>query len=207
MSPPCINTGGLKHVLINWYQLTHNYVTIQLWSIDVAWLIWAFRALPDILPSWWQANISQRIGGHSFFPYQTFYVYWTLLDKMSDKVWVLCWTSAEVCQTCPAYFAITGHCSRIPMIQAFFTPRDGHLLAAVRRLFNNNETAICRQLWDDCLLNRSDYDTGIWYPFAIGCQAVVVYPVRQLSRSSPGGSLAYSKPFIPLHSVALHKWQ
>ncbi len=44
------------------------------------------------------------------FTCRTSHVYWTLLDKMSGKVWALCQTSAEVCRTCPAcpvYFAIT----------------------------------------------------------------------------------------------------
>ncbi len=53
-----------------------------------------------------------KFSGHSYFPYRIFYVDWTLLDKMSDKVWALCRTSAEVCRTCPAclaYFAITAH--------------------------------------------------------------------------------------------------
>ena len=49
---------------------------------------------------WWLANIS----GHSCFPCRTCYVYWSLLDK----IWALCQTSAEVCWTCLAYFAITG---------------------------------------------------------------------------------------------------
>ena len=45
------------------------------------------------------------------FSLPNFYVYWTLLDKMSGKVLPLCRTSAEVCRTCPAcpaYFAITA---------------------------------------------------------------------------------------------------
>ena len=57
-----------------------------------------FEPLSYIFPSWWLANIS----GHSCFPCRTFYVYWTLLDKMSGMVWALCRTSAEVCRTCPA---------------------------------------------------------------------------------------------------------
>ncbi len=60
-----------------------------------------FEPMSDIFPSWWLVNIS----GHSCFPCRAFYVYWTLLDKMSGKVWALCWT----CPACPAYFAITGH--------------------------------------------------------------------------------------------------
>ncbi len=43
---------------------------------------------------WWLANIC----GHSCFPCETFYVCWTLLDKMSGEVWALCRTSAEVCR-------------------------------------------------------------------------------------------------------------
>ncbi len=54
-------------------------------------------------PSWRLANISS----HSYSPCRTFFVYWTLLDKMSGRVWPLCRTSAEVCRTCSAYFAIT----------------------------------------------------------------------------------------------------
>ncbi len=57
-------------------------------------------------PCWRLANISS----HSYSPCRTFYVYWSLLDKMSGRVWPLCRTSAEVCRTCPAcpsYFATT----------------------------------------------------------------------------------------------------
>ncbi len=60
-----------------------------------------------IFSSWWLATIS----GRSCFPCWTFYVYcwyWTLLDKISGKVWDLCRSSAEVCRPCLAYFAITG---------------------------------------------------------------------------------------------------
>ncbi len=63
-----------------------------------------FEPMSDFFPSWWLVNIS----GHSCFPCRAFYVYWALLDKMSGKVWALCRTSAEVCRTCPAYFAITA---------------------------------------------------------------------------------------------------
>ncbi len=66
-----------------------------------------FEPLSDIFPSWWLANIS----GHSSFPCLTFYVYWTLLDKMAGNVLAPCRTSAAVCRTCPAcpaYFAITA---------------------------------------------------------------------------------------------------
>ncbi len=59
-----------------------------------------FEPMSDIFPSYWLVNIS----GHSCFPCRTFYVYWTLLDKMSGKVWTLCWTSAEGCRTCPGIF-------------------------------------------------------------------------------------------------------
>ena len=71
-----------------------------------------FSALPDILsPGRTFSPVDDwQISGHSRCHYRTFYVDWTLLDKMSGKVWALCRTSAEVCRTCPAcpaYFAIT----------------------------------------------------------------------------------------------------
>ncbi len=73
----------------------------------------AFGALPDILSprqTFFPALLA-NISGHSCFPCWIFYAYWTLLDKMSGKVWALCRTSEEVCRTCPAcpaYFAITA---------------------------------------------------------------------------------------------------
>ena len=63
-------------------------------------------------PSWWLANIS----GHSCFPCRTFYVYWTMLDKMFGNFLAPCRTLAELSRTCPAYFAITGP-----------PPKDDHL--------------------------------------------------------------------------------
>ncbi len=64
-----------------------------------------FQPLSDISPSCWLANIS----GNSCFHCQTFYVYWTLMDKMSGKVWALCRTS-EVWQWKQDYKSIVAIC-------------------------------------------------------------------------------------------------
>ncbi len=63
----------------------------------------------------WPLTLRSILIGHSCFPCRTFYVGWTLLDKMSGKEWALCRTSAEVCRTCPAYFATT--------VEIYFFPR------------------------------------------------------------------------------------
>ncbi len=61
----------------------------------------AFITLPDILsPCWTFSWLLANISGSSCCPYQTFYVYWNLPEKMSDKVWALCRT---------AYIAITAN--------------------------------------------------------------------------------------------------
>ncbi len=81
--------------------------------LSVQWsrkLFLAFAALLDILSpcqTFFPVD-EQHISGHSCFSCRTFHLYWTPLVKMSGKVWALCRTSAEVCRTCTAYFAITG---------------------------------------------------------------------------------------------------
>ncbi len=57
-------------------------------------------------------HFSQLMTGNSCLPCRTFSLYGTLLDKMSGNVGTLCRTSAEVCRTCPAYFARTDLCHR-----------------------------------------------------------------------------------------------
>ena len=68
-----------------------------------------FSSLSDILsPCQTFSPVDDKYQCSFLLSWWTFYVYWILLDKMSGKVWALCRTSAEVCWTCPADFAITG---------------------------------------------------------------------------------------------------